>query len=96
MQKLRVRSPLDKLPLHVIAAIKGFLTTGGPHSQGLTYAEARKRIKAEFGVETSAPALCAFFHRHVRAIVSRLPDQTVQLGNQAFTLRVSIEIEPKK
>lgn len=63
MRKVRIQSPLDRLPLHVKQTLRAWLTTGGPHGHGVSYKEARRRLADEYHVKTSPASLCAFFHR---------------------------------
>lgn len=66
MKKIRLRSPLDRLPLHIKQQLAAWLTTGGQHGQGMTYAEARQKLLSEFGVSASVSALCGYFQRNAR------------------------------
>lgn len=66
MKKIRLRSPLDRLPLHIKQQLAAWLTTGGPHGHGMTYVEARQKLLSEFGVSASVSSLCGYFQRNAR------------------------------
>ena len=73
MNKVRIQSPLDRLPLHVKQQLAAWLTTGGRDGVGLTYAETRQRLLVEFGVSTSCAALCNYFQRHAKPAPNHVP-----------------------
>jgi hypothetical protein len=93
MNKRRIQSLLDRLPLHEKQALAGWLTTGGTQGTGITYREARQRLFSAFGVKTSTAALSDFYHRchragPVPAAVVLTPDQN------SFTLIINVRIQP--
>lgn len=57
-KKIRGDSRLDALPPEQKEQLADWLTV-----DNLTYAQARDRVKAEFGVSTNVSALCSFFSR---------------------------------
>jgi hypothetical protein len=67
MNKPRVQSPLDRLPLHQKQTLRAWLTTGGEYGAGLTYRAAAHRLLSEFGVKASGTALSRFYLRHHKA-----------------------------
>ncbi len=77
MKKPFVRSPLEAQPLHVKQQLTSWLTTGGPHGQGITYRAAREKLLAEHGVRASGTALVRFFKRHTR--VAPVPQNTLSI-----------------
>jgi hypothetical protein len=67
MRKRGVHSPLDLLPLHQKQALVAWLTTGGRDGVGISYTDAARRLRVEFGVKTNGPSLCAWRKRSQRA-----------------------------
>ena len=67
MRKRSIHSPLDLLPLHQKQALAGWLTTGGPAGVGISYTDAARRLRSEFGIKTSVPSLCQWRKRNLRA-----------------------------
>lgn len=72
-----VRALLDRLPLHQKQVIMGWLTTGGPGGEGITYKEAQKRIAEQFGVKISQQGIFKFFHRNRRKAPSKPIETTI-------------------
>jgi hypothetical protein len=94
MNKRRIQSPLDRLPLHQKQTLAAWLTTGGTQGTGITYREARQRILDEFGVKTSTAALSDFYHRCHRA--GPVPAAVVVTPDQnSFTLTIHVRIQPQ-
>jgi hypothetical protein len=87
MKKPVVRSPLELLPISTKAALKGWLSTGGPHGGGITYKAAVRKLREEHGITTSQTALCAFFRRHARPASA-----TVDTVESATTRTITIVI----
>ena len=85
MKKPFVRSPLEAQPLHVKQQLAAWLTTGGPHGQGITYREARAKLFAEHGVSASLNALNRFFQRHTRVAPALRSTFTIPFGTVAVT-----------
>lgn len=88
MKKPVLRSPLDRLPLHVKQQLAAWLTTGGPHGQGITYAAARAKLLTQHGVRASADALSHFFRR-----IHRRPEAPVA-STPLLTISVSVHRRP--
>ena len=66
MRKRGITSPLDQLALHQKQTLAGWLTTGGEDGVGISYADAVKRLRSEFGVKTNRASLCKWRERNQR------------------------------
>jgi hypothetical protein len=72
MKKVRVQSRIEQLPLHVKQQLAAWLTTGGRHGHGITYAQARAKLVQEHGFRCGTNALSRFFRRHNRFAEPRI------------------------
>jgi hypothetical protein len=93
MKKIRIQSPLDTLPLHQKQALMGWLTTGGVHEVGISYKDARARLKTEFGVQASETALCHFFRRH-RASGEPQVQTAFDAKTDVLTISIHVHLHP--
>lgn len=95
MRKAFIRSPLDKLPLHVKQQLAAWLSTGGADGIGMTYKAASERLLAEFGIRAGTSALHNFFKRYNRPVETSA--QTVDLvlkpGTQTFSVTINVRIQ---
>jgi hypothetical protein len=91
MKKKHISSPLELLPLHQKQQLFAWLTTGGPHRNGMTYKEAQGRVLSEFGLKVSQMALSSFYHRHVRKAAPTI-ETTFESNNNVFTAVIHIHI----
>lgn len=66
MRKRGSTSPLDMLALHQKQMLVGWLTTGGKDGVGISYGDAVKRLRSEFGVKTNRASLCNWRARNQR------------------------------
>jgi len=89
MTKTVIRSPLDRLPLHQKQMILAWLTTGGADHTGIPYAQAAKRLDAEYGIKTSTGSLHGFYHRHLKG---QAPATTTTFDPVARTLTIVIHL----
>jgi len=71
------RSPLDELPAHQMESLERWLVDEKP---GLTYSEARERIKSDFNIDTSEAALCQWRGRKIQ---ERMLERILSSANQA-------------
>ena len=94
MRKIRIQSPLDLLPLPTKQQLTAWLTTAGPDGHGMTYAEAKAKLLAEYGVHATEGALCRFFQRTHRG------PQTIEVAvtpeNKTITLTINIRVQPAR
>ncbi len=94
MQKIRIRSPLDLLPLHVKQQLTAWLTTGGSHGHGMTYTEAKARLLAEYGVRAQEGALCRYFRRTQRLTAEKV-DAVLSPDNSTLTVTINVRLNQK-
>jgi len=90
MKKPFVRSPLESLSLHVKQQIAAWLTTGGPHGQGITYEAAKAKLFEAHGVKFSTNALHQFYRRHTRP--AAVPVATADVSTPPVTPLATVSV----
>lgn len=72
-----------------------WLTTGGKHGQGMSYEDARAKLKAEFGVRASATALHHFYHRNHVPSAHRV-DTAYDAKSGVLTISIHVHLHPSQ